>query len=411
MTTSGVMRTAASWSPLLALDAVGSDRGSAGAMEESTQSPRLLIVDESRMARAALIKRVRERYGFREEVNSESAWQALVLDHSIQLVICPLTLPLLEGDGLLVRVRASRLARLRQMPVLVIAGDNQEANQRARELGASDLVSRSIESGELLERIATLIDLAQMESELARQATNPAQHPLTGLPTRQHIELQAASALAQSLRHGAPASILVMGFDRFDALRSEHGDELAGKLQQKLASILAQKVRKEDSLGHYSDSELAVVSPGTPYPACEAFANRLREAFAVAHIAVHGQRLALSVSVGVANTPVDRAASATSLLALAGERLKTARQAGGNRVLACVDQAEPQAPVPRLGHAIDLIRAGNDAAVVPHLAHLCREILPFLELLEREWKLGLPLAGIRERMQDRERESEDTRQA
>jgi len=250
-----------------------------------------------------------------------------------------------------------------------------------------------------------------VESELARQATNPAQHPLTGLPTRQHVELQAASALAQSLRHDAPASILVMGFDRFDALRSEHGDELAGKLQQRLASILAQKVRKEDTLGHYSDSELAVVSPGTPYPACEAFANRLREAFAVAHIAVHGQRLDLSVSVGVANTPVDRAASATSLLALAGERLKTARQAGGNRVLACVDQAQPQAPAPRLGHAIDLIRAGHAEAVIPHLAQLGREILPFLELLEREWKLGLPLADLRERMLDREHEYQDTRQA
>ncbi len=405
------MRMAASLSPSLAAEAIGSDRDTSGAMEDPAQSPRILIVDESRMARAALIKRVRERYGFREEVNGEAAWQALVLDHSIQLVICPLTLPLLEGDGLLARVRASRLARLRQMPVLVIAGDNQEANQRARELGASDLVSRSIDGGELLARIATLIDLAQVESELARQATNPAQHPLTGLPTRQHVELQAASALAQSLRHDAPASILVMGFDRFDALRSEHGDDLAGKLQQRLASILAQKVRKEDTLGHYSDSELAVVSPGTPYPACEAFANRLREAFAVAHIAVHGQRLALSVSVGVANTPVDRAASATSLLALAGERLKTARQAGGNRVLACVDQAQPQAPVPRLGHAIDLIRAGHADAVVPHLAQLGREILPFLELLEREWKLGLPLAGIRERMLERERDSEDTRQA
>ena len=167
MTSSAAMRAAVSLSPLLAAEAIGHDRDTAGAMEDPSQSPRILIVDESRMARAALIKRVRERYGFREEVNGEAAWQALVLDHSIQLVICPLTLPLLEGDGLLVRIRASRLARLRQMPVLVIAGDNQEANQRARELGASELVSRSIDGSELLSRIATLIDLAQVESELA----------------------------------------------------------------------------------------------------------------------------------------------------------------------------------------------------------------------------------------------------
>jgi two-component system cell cycle response regulator len=93
-----------------------------------------------------------------------------------------------------------------------------------------------------------------------------AQHPETGLPTRQHIEVQAAKALAQALRLDAPASILVMGFDRFDALRKEHGEVVAGQLQKKFASILAQKVRKEDSLGHYSDSELAVVSPRYPLP-------------------------------------------------------------------------------------------------------------------------------------------------
>jgi hypothetical protein len=50
--------------------------------------------------------------------------------------------------------------------------------------------------------------------------------------------------------------------------------------------------------------------------------------------------------------------------------------------------------VPRLGHAIDLIRAGHERAVIPHLVHLGKEVLPFLELLERELKLGLPLADI-----------------
>jgi two-component system cell cycle response regulator len=169
-------------------------------------------------------------------------------------------------------------------------------------------------------------------------------------------------------------SILIMGFDRFDALREEHGDEVARSCRNAWPSMLAKKVRKEDSLGHYSGSELAVVSPGTPYPACEAFANRLREAFAVANIAVHGKRLDLSVSIGVANTPVDRLSSAASLLSLAGERLKTAQQAGGNRVVACVDKPLAEIPAPRLGHAIELIRTGHASAVIPHLVHLGKEV-------------------------------------
>jgi hypothetical protein len=49
--------------------------------------------------------------------------------------------------------------------------------------------------------------------------------------------------------------------------------------------------------------------------------------------------------------------------------------------------------------------------VIPHLVQLGKEMLPFLELLEKELKLGLPLADIRKRVLDREQEVQDTRQA
>ena len=90
-------------------------------METPAQPPRILIVDESRIARAMLVKYIRERYDTREETDGESAWQVLVLDHSISLVICSLSLPVLDGNGLLMRVRSSRLARLCTMPMLMIS--------------------------------------------------------------------------------------------------------------------------------------------------------------------------------------------------------------------------------------------------------------------------------------------------
>ncbi|HRI93766.1 MAG TPA: diguanylate cyclase [Accumulibacter sp.] len=373
-------------------------------METPKQRPRILIVDESRIVRTQFIQLIRDHYDFREEVDGEGGWQALVIDPSIQLVISALSMsmPVLDGDGLLARLRSSRLARLRQIPVLMIAGDDEAANARASALGASDFIAGGIGASELLARIDSVLRLAQAQNELRENPERDAQHPDTGLPTRQRVEVQAAQAMSYALRHESPVSILIMGFDRFDALRNEHGEDLVKELHKRFASMLATKVRKEDSLGHYSGSDLAVVSPGTPYPACEAFANRLREAFAVANIAVHGKRLNLSVSVGVANTPVDRLNSASSLLTLAAQRLKTAQEAGGNRVVACGDRSSSRQPAPRLGHAIDLIKAGHESAVIPHLLQLGNEALPFLELLERELKLGLPLAELRKRTRDRE---------
>ena len=162
-------------------------------MDNPKQRPRILIVDESRMARANLIKQVRECYDFREEVNGEAGWQALVLDHSIQLVICALSMPMLDGDGLLARIRASRLARLRQMPVLMIAGDNEEVHQRARELGASDFIRREIGATELLARIASLLQLVRAPNDLS---DSPGLHPDTVRPTGEHGEMQAMHSLS-----------------------------------------------------------------------------------------------------------------------------------------------------------------------------------------------------------------------
>ena len=99
-------------------------------MDIPAQRPRILIVDASRIVRTTLVKLIRDHYDFREEVDGQGGWQALVIDHSIQLVICALamSLPVPDGDdGLLARVRTSRLARLRHLPVLMIAGDNEEA--------------------------------------------------------------------------------------------------------------------------------------------------------------------------------------------------------------------------------------------------------------------------------------------
>ena len=133
-------------------------------MDTSTALPRILIVDESRIVRAMLIKHIREHYDFREEANGEAAWQVLVLDQSIQLVICSLSLPVLDGDGLLVRVRSSRLARLSQMPMLMISGDNDEVLERAKAHGASDFISRGAVGPELLARIDSLLKLSQAKN-------------------------------------------------------------------------------------------------------------------------------------------------------------------------------------------------------------------------------------------------------
>ena len=376
-------------------------------MENRNRLPRILIVDESRMVRALLIKQIRDYYDFREEADGEAAWQVLVLDQSIELVICSLSLPVLSGDGLLVRVRSSRLQRLSQMPMLMISGDDTAAMERAKSHGASDFVNRNTVAAELLARIDSLLKLSQARNQLKENLEQNVQNPETGIFTRKYVELQAVQAMSHAMRHSGEVSAMVMGFDQISELRDEHGIEAVAQLQKRFISILMGKIRKEDSLGHYAGSQLVVVSPGTPYPACETFGNRLREAIQGANITLRGTRLNLSVSVGVANSPLDGVSSAGGLIELAGSRLKAAQQAGGNRVIACHVDPSKSVAVPTLERALELLKAGHESQVVPHLAALGRHLLPLLRLMERDLKLGLRLEDVEKTLSSPPREKKD----
>ena len=376
-------------------------------MENRNRLPRILIVDESRMVRALLIKQIRDYYDFREEADGEAAWQVLVLDQSIELVICSLSLPVLSGDGLLVRVRSSRLQRLSQMPMLMISGDDTAAMERAKSHGASDFVNRNTVAAELLARIDSLLKLSQARNQLKENLEQNVQNPETAIFTRKYVELQAVQAMSHAMRHSGEVSAMVMGFDQISELRDEHGIEAVAQLQKRFISILMGKIRKEDSLGHYAGSQLVVVSPGTPYPACETFGNRLREAIQGANITLRGTRLNLSVSVGVANSPLDGVSSAGGLIELAGSRLKAAQQAGGNRVIACHVDPSKSVAVPTLERALELLKAGHESQVVPHLAALGRHLLPLLRLMERDLKLGLRLEDVEKALSSPPREKKD----
>ena len=78
--------------------------------EERDQNlPRVLIIDDSRMVRASIIRHVRGRFEVREEADGEAGWQTLLVDPTIQAVITDIGMPRLDGYGLLERMRSSRL--------------------------------------------------------------------------------------------------------------------------------------------------------------------------------------------------------------------------------------------------------------------------------------------------------------
>jgi diguanylate cyclase (GGDEF)-like protein len=362
---------------------------------------RILVVDDSRLVRMALVRNLKGHFDIQEEADGEAAWQQLLLDRSIRAVVSDLQMPKLDGYGFLERVRSSKQKRLTEMPFIIVSGEEtEEERERARSLGASDFVTKGAGSTELVARLNNLLALVSSREDLEAGREAMVHDPVSGLYSRKYLDEQAAQAYSQAARSGIELCAMVLGFDGFEQLHERLGPELAERVGTRFAKMLAGRVRQEDSLGHFAPGQYAIVAPGTSPLQLKGFAERVREAVAAAQIPVQGQPVSLTVSIGVASTPVDSVVSAEALLELAATRMREAMAAGGNRV--CLGGEGP--PVLRelkLQRALELLAARQTDIVRPHLGRLGMEILPLLALLNQEFALNLPMAEIERQMSDR----------
>ncbi|GAA5160625.1 diguanylate cyclase [Viridibacterium curvum] len=350
--------------------------------EVAAQLPRILIVDDSRMVRASLIKQIRDKFDVREEVDGEAGWQSLLLDPTIEVVISDIGMPRLDGFGLLQRIRGSRLARVNSLPVLIISGeDENEARMRAQELGATDFITKGTPRVELLARLEALAKLAQ---------------------TRRELE-QSREQLVR--RNRGDVSVMVIEVDHYDRLCETYGHSVGQLVHRKLSKLLSAKVRKEDTIAHLAEGQFAVISPSADLDACGAFALRLRRAIETIVMTYKEHRIRVSLTVGLASAHGDASVSLEHLLQTAAARVADGRKLGGNRVVSESGEVttENVGRFSRLAvsvdHALTQIRTGSGDEARKRLRELTQTLMPLLEMMEAEFHLGIPLLELSEKAQ------------
>ncbi|MFB1029687.1 MAG: diguanylate cyclase, partial [Thauera sp.] len=330
--------------------------------------PRILVVDDSRMVRASIVKHIRGRFEAREEPDGEAAWEALLVDPAIEIVLTDIGMPRLDGYGLLERLRASKLPRVRDLPVVIISGDEDEsARERALALGANGFVTKGTGGVELLATLMSLLRLSKAQGELERsRAALERQSPVdpeSGLATEAYLEHHGAQAVAEARRRQADIGAMVIGIDQFDELAARYGVQVVQLILRKLGKLVSGRIRAEDTLSQHGQACFALLSPGIDRVSTCAFALRLREGVEKLVMAYRDERIRVTLSIGVASAVADGREAIGALLALAQERADQARAAGGNRVVAeggVVDPAAIErelARIPSVDGALRLLRA------------------------------------------------------
>lgn len=161
---------------------------------------------------------------------------------------------------------------------------------------------------------------------------------LTGVANRRQLLSILEAERQRSLRSGAPFSLLQIDFDRFKQINDRFGHAVGDRALCHVVSQLQRISRGGDWLGRTGGDEFVAMLPDTDAEQAFAVARRMCDLVAASPLYIETQRLALSLSIGVAQWHPERPESIAVLLSRADQALYRAKQAGRNRV-------EPEIPL------------------------------------------------------------------
>lgn len=244
---------------------------------------RALIADDSRIVRATLTKHLGDLFEFSEAHDGEEAWDSLLRDEEIALLITDLTMPRLDGYSLLRRMRASRAQRLREMPVVVVSGaDEPEERRLAREAGATDLITKGMPTARLVSRLDLLAQLviAQREHEAEADA-GAASGQLAATVAPYVLQSGAERRLGYAIRQQENFALLSL------CLALPDGVDHAG-LQRDMEIVLRQILRQTDAVARTGSADFTIVTSNVEPASLSGFASRLCRAAAEVAAKRHG---------------------------------------------------------------------------------------------------------------------------
>lgn len=158
---------------------------------------------------------------------------------------------------------------------------------------------------------------------------------LTGIANRRFFDYTLKRELLRVRRYGRPLSLLMVDIDFFKKINDRYGHPAGDVVLQEMGELLKGLFRATDLPARYGGEEFAVILPETPAVAALALAEKLRDQGAKKVFAPLGERISLTISIGVAtlesNMQADKLTEADLILA-ADQALYRAKHAGRNRV-------------------------------------------------------------------------------
>ena len=293
---------------------------------------RILIIEDSASQRAELCALLRESGLFEDILEAADGLRGLklLLSEPVDLVLCDLELPGLDGEKLL---RMSHSAHGRQIPFLVLTSvKNSERTAQLLRDGACDAVMKPFHSVDLIARIELHLKLQRLQRELIEKnrllEKLSTTDPLTGLRNRRFLTEILSVEFQRANRYATGLTILMADLDRFKRVNDRYGHLAGDEVLSSLAKRLMRRLRGSDVGGRYGGEEFMVMLSHVDSEGGVVFAERWRADVEETVIEFEdGRSIQTTVSIGVASYPED-GTDANMLIECADRALHLAKPTG-----------------------------------------------------------------------------------
>ncbi|HBZ68928.1 MAG TPA: diguanylate cyclase response regulator [Deltaproteobacteria bacterium] len=297
----------------------------------------ILVIDDSDLQRAET-RRALEPTGLFDRILEAAdglAGLRLLLAEAVDVVLCDLEMPGLDGEKLL-RVRDAR-SGAGEIPFLFLtASADTERKVRLLEDGACDTVTKPCHPAELIARLRLHLKIKRLQSELREKnqmlAKESMTDAVTGLRSRRYVTEVLAIEVLRARRYRLPLTVMMADLDHFKRVNDRFGHPVGDTVLRRVSDLLRGLLRATDVAGRFGGEEFLVILPQTDREGAVTLAERWRQSLELTALEAPGtKRIRTTVSIGVAEF-MAQMARADELVRAADEALYTAKANGRNRV-------------------------------------------------------------------------------
>lgn len=297
----------------------------------------ILIIDDSDAHRAEILRAIKPAGIFDRLIEANDGLQGLkvLLNDSVDVVLCDLEMPGLDGEKLL-RVKEASPNSSNIPFLFVTASQSFDRKIRLLEGGAADLITKPFHPGELVARLRLHLKVKRLQDELraknetlARLSTTD---PLTGLRTRRYTDEVLSIEFLRARRYQSPLCVIMADLDHFKKINDSFGHPVGDAVLRGISGILFSQLRATDVAGRYGGEEILVVLAQSEIEGARRLAERWRQNVDKARFDTpDGGQVEITISMGVAAYREDME-TPDDLVGLADAALYRAKARGRNRV-------------------------------------------------------------------------------